>query len=106
MGRILNYKKGSFIQHVRKIFRKTIISYPLICTRVCAYQGVRYVSFSENIAHILNKRSQMIKVGEQMKRTHTKILTKMNSKFFPEVCPEAFYLFVLSGFIYALFLLI
>ena len=31
-----------------------------------------------------------------MKPTHTKILTKMNSKFFPKVCPEAFYLFVLS----------
>ena len=28
---------------VRHSFRKTIISYPLICTRTCAYQGVRNV---------------------------------------------------------------
>ena len=33
----------------RQIFRKTNISYPLICTRTCAYQGVRNVCFSENL---------------------------------------------------------
>ena len=27
----------------RQIFRKTNVSYPLICTRMCAYQGVRNV---------------------------------------------------------------
>ena len=32
-----------------QIFRKTNISYPLIRTR-CAYQGIRNVSFSENMA--------------------------------------------------------
>ena len=32
----------------RQIFRKTNISYPLI--RTCAYQGVRNVRFSENLA--------------------------------------------------------
>ena len=34
----------------RQIFRKTNISYPLIRTRTCAYQGVRNVSFLENLA--------------------------------------------------------
>ena len=34
----------------RQIFRKTNISYPLIRTRTCAYQGVRNVLFSENLA--------------------------------------------------------
>ena len=33
----------------RQIFRKTNISYPLIRTRTCAYQGVRNVPFSENL---------------------------------------------------------
>ena len=45
---------GSFIYYVRKIFRKTNISYPLIRTRTCEYQGVRNVSFSENFAYLLN----------------------------------------------------
>ena len=31
----------------RQIFRKTNISYPLICTSTCAYQRVRNVCFSE-----------------------------------------------------------
>ena len=34
----------------RQIFRKTNISYPLIRIRACAYQGIRNVSFSENLA--------------------------------------------------------
>ena len=34
----------------RQIFRKTNISYPLIRTRRCAYQGVRNVRFSGNLA--------------------------------------------------------
>ena len=33
----------------RQIFRKANISYPLIRTRTCAYQGVRHVRFSENL---------------------------------------------------------
>ena len=33
----------------RQIFRKTNISYSLIRTRTCAYQGVRNVCFSENL---------------------------------------------------------
>ena len=37
--------KGSFIYYARKIFRKTIISYPLIQTSTCVYQGVINVSF-------------------------------------------------------------
>ena len=45
----------SSISYVRKIFRKTNISYPLIRTRSCAYQEVRNVSFSENFAHVLNE---------------------------------------------------
>ena len=34
----------------REILRKTNISYPLVRTRVCAYQGVRNVCFLENLA--------------------------------------------------------
>ena len=34
----------------RQVFRKTNISYPLIRTRICAYQGVRNVRFSEYLA--------------------------------------------------------
>ena len=33
----------------RQIFRKTNISYPLIRTRTCVYQGVRNVRLSENL---------------------------------------------------------
>ena len=36
---------------LRKILRETNISYPLIRTRTCAYQGVRNVGFSENFAN-------------------------------------------------------
>ena len=35
---------------VHQIFQKTNISYPLIRTRTCAYQEVRNVCFSENLA--------------------------------------------------------
>ena len=44
---------GSFIKCVRIIFCKTNISYPLIHTRMCAYQGVRNFSFSEYFAFLL-----------------------------------------------------
>ena len=37
----------------RLIFRKTNISYPLIRSRTCAYQGVRNVRFSENLAYFV-----------------------------------------------------
>ena len=46
---------GSFILNTLKIFRKTKISYPLIRTRTCAYQGGRNASFSEDFAYILNE---------------------------------------------------
>ena len=39
---------------MRKIFRETNISNPLIRTRTCVYQGVRNVSFSENFVYIPN----------------------------------------------------
>ena len=39
------------------IFRKTNISYHLIRTRACGYQGVRNVSFSKNVAYVLNELS-------------------------------------------------
>ena len=38
---------------MRKYFRKTYISYPVIRIRTCVYQGVKNVSFSENFACIL-----------------------------------------------------
>ena len=41
------------IRYVRKIFRKTNISNPLMRTRTRAYQGVRNVNFSENFACVL-----------------------------------------------------
>ena len=47
--------KGSSIQYVRKIFRKTNISDPLIRSRTCAYQWVRNVSFSEKFAYVSNR---------------------------------------------------
>ena len=31
------------------------ISYPLIRTRMCPYQGVKYVSFAENFAYVLKE---------------------------------------------------
>ena len=40
-----------------KFSEKTNVSYPLIRTRTCAYQGVRNVSFSENFAYVLNEWS-------------------------------------------------
>ena len=36
---------------VRRIFRKTNISYP----RTCAYQLVRNVNFSENFVYVINE---------------------------------------------------
>ena len=33
-------------EKARQIFRKADSSYPLLCTRVCAYQGVTNVCFS------------------------------------------------------------
>ena len=39
------YHSGTFIYYVCTIFRKTNISYPQIRLRLCAYQGVRNVSF-------------------------------------------------------------
>ena len=45
-----------FIYLVRtQTFRKTKISYPLVRTRACAYQGVRNVTFSEHFAYVLNE---------------------------------------------------
>ena len=46
--------KEQSINYVRKIFRETNISTPLILTRTCAYQEVRNVSFPENFAYLLN----------------------------------------------------
>ena len=36
-------------QEALQIFRKMNFSYPLICTRKCAYQGLRNVCFSGNL---------------------------------------------------------
>ena len=38
-------QNGCFRNKARQIFRKTNISYTLVCTRKCAYQGVRNVIF-------------------------------------------------------------
>ena len=36
-------------------FRKTYISYPLIYTRTCEYQGGKNISFSEIFWYVLNE---------------------------------------------------
>ena len=61
MGCLISCHKGSSIKYVRKIFRKTSISNPLIRTRTCAYQGVRNASFSGNFAYVLNGWSQRLR---------------------------------------------
>ena len=43
-----------------KIFRKNI-SFPLICTRKCTYHWVQNISFSENVAQVLNEWPQSLK---------------------------------------------
>ena len=50
-------QEGSFVYYIHKIFRKTNISYPLLRTWTCLYQGVKNVSFSENFANVINKLS-------------------------------------------------
>ena len=52
---ISDFPVQSFIQYVSKIFRESNISYPMIGTRTCAYQGVRNISFPENFAYVLNQ---------------------------------------------------
>ena len=61
-GGILNIEMGSCIYCVRKIFRNTNISYPLIRTLSCAYQEVRNVSLSENFVSAINEWSLTNKI--------------------------------------------
>ena len=42
------------VKYIRKIFRKTNISYPMVRKRMCVKQEVRNVSFSEDFAYVLN----------------------------------------------------
>ena len=49
---------GLSIWYVRKIFRKTNISIPLIHTHTCPYWEVRNDSFPENFVYVLNRWSQ------------------------------------------------
>ena len=53
-GQYESFHRESSIKFVRKIFRKTNSSHPLIRTRTCTYQGGRNASFSENFAYVLN----------------------------------------------------
>ena len=46
--------RGHPLSTYAKFSETTNISKPLIRTRMCAYQGVRNVSFSENFAYVLN----------------------------------------------------
>ena len=54
-----NKTKGRILKRLfqenkaRQIFRKINISYPLIRTCTCTYQGVRNDHFAENLTHIL-----------------------------------------------------
>ena len=65
---IFLFSIGSFVYCVRKIFRKTNISYPLINTRACAYQGVRNVCFPENFENVLKECSLFMCVGNSVQR--------------------------------------
>ena len=47
-------RRGHPLSTYAKFSEKTDISNTLIRTRTCAYQGVRNVSFSENVAYVLN----------------------------------------------------
>ena len=49
---LLMYSKRNHV--FSKFFWKANISYPLIRTRTCTYQGVRNVSFSQNFAYLLS----------------------------------------------------
>ena len=44
----MSRREGTTINYVRKIFRKTNISTPMIRTRTCAHQGVRNIGFLED----------------------------------------------------------
>ena len=54
-----NKAKGQILKRVfqenkaRQIFQKMYISYTLICTRTCAYQGVRNIRFSETMTYFV-----------------------------------------------------
>ena len=52
-----NFFWGNFDLVRTQIFRRTNISYPLMRTLTCAYQGVRNISFSKNFACVLNEWS-------------------------------------------------
>ena len=53
---------------IHKMFGKTNISYPLVRTRTCVYQGIRNVSFSENFAYVrfnfFKRLQHFLKLGE------------------------------------------
>ena len=53
----LDSVRGHSFNTYAKFSKRTNISYPLIRTRTCVYQGTRNVSFSENCACVLNERS-------------------------------------------------
>ena len=57
--------RGSSIYCVRKIFRKTNIFYPPTRIRMCTYQGLRNVSFSENFECVVNRLS-LVKILERV----------------------------------------
>ena len=44
-------------------------TYVCVCARTCVYQGVRNVSLSENVTHVLNKwpRTNVSKIGGNTK---------------------------------------
>ena len=52
---VVKFVRNHSFSTYTKFLRKTNISYPLIRTRTCAYQGVKNVSFSGNLAYVLNE---------------------------------------------------
>ena len=63
------------LTNLSKIFRKTNISYYLIRTRTCAYQGVRNVSFSERTDNTKSKCVLYFLLRIQTKETLKKFST-------------------------------
>ena len=64
-----------------KFSEKTNISYPLIRTRKCSYQGVRNVYFTKNIAYVLNERP--LRLSTPNERIFDLVRKQKNQNFLP-----------------------
>ena len=58
--RVRNTRRDHSFSTYAKFSGKNKISFPLACIRKCAYQGVRNVSFPENVAYTQNEWSSLV----------------------------------------------